>query len=469
MGNVEVAEGDATPAEEAESEDADENEGEGNETPTEDAIVWPAPPNGSMPTLHSPAPRRRMDGDASGRQLHSADSNGAGPSGSGGAGNTPRGLYPHEYPRGGAGPSGSPLSSRQRPRPAARTTQQHYQLPRASSTSRSPDPPRADQPSGRGGIGGRRFWGAPSPSTSRNNGPQQQQGVTGQLDSDMASNGSSGAGPSSPTMTVRPSGRRMSGSAGGSSSPSRSSPAPMGPRGPSGGSSSANAITHGPVRQAPSPSRRSPASNAIQPHETMTERQSQSQFTQVNLPPTRLQELLAGLGPGPGPGPGALHPSQIIETPTGPMERGPARRAAAEAAIARFEAFNATRRTVEGYVIDAGESTSTTSLPHAPMGRANGNTNTGGWEDNPTRGALVEMDQVLSNTFRSNRSHVTGASAASVNGRGRALRDDANAAGSSGGADGNGMSNGNDGGAGRRGPTGGLHQFTSLFKRTPDH
>lgn len=459
MGNAEMTEGDGTPAEDAESEDPDENEGDGNETPTEDAIVWPAPPNGSMPALDSPAPRRRIDRNVPGRQLHSANGS-AGLSGPGGSANAARALYPHPHPD-GAGSSGS-SSSRHRPRSAARVTQHQQQPPQASSTSRSPDAVRNEQASGRGsGMGVRRFWGVSTPSAPRNNGLQQQHQAI--LEADVIPNGSSVAGPSSPTMTVRP-GRRMSGSAGGGGNSSRSSPAPTGSR----GSSHASIATRGsPLPHTSTPSRRSPAPNIGQSYQTIAE--TQSQYMQASTPlasSTRLQELLAGLGSGPGPS--AIHPSQLIETPTGPMERGPARRAAADAAIARFEAFNATRRATEGYVIETGGNSSTLSLSPNELGNMNGNANVAGGE-NSSSSALVEIEQALSDAFPQNQSNHSRSS------RGRTFRDDVNTASSSlsGGIAGDGeggMSNGNSGRRGGAGAgVGGIQQFTNLFKRTPDY
>jgi hypothetical protein len=242
----------------------------------------------------------------------------------------------------------------------------------------------------------------------------------------------------------------LSGSAGGGGSSSRSSPAPVVTR----GGNSISVATHGPPRQTPSPSRRSPVPNTGQPHGTVAE--TQSQYVQANTPlasSTRLQELLAGLGSAPVPN--AVHPSQMIETPTGPMERGPARRAAAEAAIARFEAFNAARHAGEENTNTAGGSTLMTSLspttPRHMNGNGDMNGRTGG-ENN--RGNVVEMDQVLSDTFRVNGSHSH-----------RAL----SPTGHSGRGDGEGStSNGSNSGAGRRGGGGLQQQLTNLFKRAPD-
>jgi len=382
-----------------------------------------------------------MDRHSPGRQLHPADGSGAGPSGVGGARNAARALHPPTH-HDGAGPSGAPSSSRHRPRSAIRLTQHQQQQPRTSSSPRSPDAARNEQSNGRGGgVGARRFLGGgSSASTPRSSGSQQQQEIQSETDVN------SSAGPSSPATTVRPSGRRLSGSASGSS---RSSPAPVATR----GGNNINVATHGPPHQTPSPSRRSPVPNTGQSHGTVAETQSQN--VQGNAPlasSTRLQELLAGLGSAPPPS--AVHPSQMIETPTGPMERGPARRAAAEAAIARFEAFNAARHAGEANANTAGGGTPLSpSTPRHMNG--NGDARTGG-ENNRVNGTLVELDHVLSDTFRVNGSHSHRA-LSPVSHSGRIGGDD----------EGGSTSNGSNSGAGRRGG-GGLQQFTNLFKRAPD-
>lgn len=472
----------------AEVESVDEGvgdgEGEGNETPTEDAIVWPHPPanmNGSMPTLHSPAPRRAGGGaedGPGGRQLHSADGGGAGPSGSGGggSGSHARGLYPHPYPHDGAGRqrgtgSSNTSPSRQhhhRPRSVPRNTQQQPQH-RSSPPRSSPEIVAQADSSNRGA--GRRFWGSSTPrgappSSSTNAEPAMVNGTA---------------------ASVRPPGpgrtRLNNGPSTSSAGPSRDGP----PRG------ATSVMTHGPTRhhrappphhnnnQNPNPNHDPNPNRPAQSYIALSETPSQYVHANNSLPPsTRLQELIAGLHSS-----GPPRPIQTVETPSGDREIGAARRAAGAAAMARMEAFRS--RMENGEDLDGSPYPSSASASPQAGDHVNGNDGGDGWDNDhdtntgasTTDGYMVEMDEVLSDAFRSSASPSSGPGlgsssgsrnphpAVNNNGRGRTSREASDAHGNQ--TTPEDVNPGNNSNARRTG--GGLHQFTSLFnlKRSPEH